>query len=177
MELESKILSKEILYILYESGKKVATAESCTSGRVAEAITNMPGASAYFAGGIVAYSDELKKRILKVDENLLEEKGAVCEEVVVQMVKGVCDMLDTDYAIATTGYAGPGGGTEGVPVGTIWVACGNKDKVLTYKITDNDGRDVNVSRATNKALSLFLEMLRDEYPQPDLSEVPTPEAK
>lgn len=177
MELESKVLSKEILYILYESGKTVSTAESCTSGRVAETITAMPGASAYFAGGIVAYSNEMKKNILGVSETVLEEKTAVCEEVAIQMVKGACKVLSTDYAIATTGVAGPGGGTLENPVGTIWVACGSKDNVKTFKITEDDGRDINVARATNQALTLFLEMLREEYPQPDLTEIPTPEAK
>lgn len=177
MELESKVLSKEILYILYESGKKLATAESCTSGRVAETITSMPGASAYFNGGIVAYSNEIKAGVLGVDKNVLEEKTAVCEEVAIQMVKGACETMSADYAIATTGIAGPGGGTLEIPVGTIWVACGTKDDVRTLKITENDGRDINVARATNKALQLFLELLREEFPQPDLTEVATPEAK
>lgn len=177
MEFESKILSKEILYILYESGKKVATAESCTSGRVAETITAMPGASAYFAGGIVAYSEDIKTKLLNVPVEILEEKTAVCEEVAVQMVKGACSVMDSDYALATTGVAGPGGGTPENPVGTIWVACGTKENVRTLKITEDDGRDINVARATHSVLGLFLEMLREEFPQPDLAEVATPEAK
>lgn len=177
MEFESKVLSKEILYILYESGKKVSTAESCTSGRVAETITAMPGASAYFAGGIVAYSNELKMNILKVPEDMIAAETAVSENVVVQMVKGACEALNTDYAIATTGIAGPGGGSPEIPVGTIWVACGSKDNVKTLKITEDEGRDINVARATNSALTLFLDLLKEEFPQPDLSEVATPEAK
>lgn len=177
MELESKVLSKEILYILYESGKKLATAESCTSGRVAETITAMPGASAYFNGGIVAYSNEIKIGVLGVDEGVIAEKTAVCEEVAVQMVKGACKTMNADYAIATTGIAGPGGGTLEIPVGTIWVACGTKENVRTLMISENDGRDINVARATNKALQLFLDLLREDFPQPDLTEVPTPEAK
>lgn len=177
MELESKVLAKEILYILYESGKTVSTAESCTSGRVAETITTMPGASAYFSGGIVAYSNEIKSGVLGVDVDVLEEKTAVCEEVAVQMVKGACKMMNTDYAIATTGIAGPGGGTLEIPVGTIYVACGTEDDVRVAKLTEDDGRDINVARATNKALALFLELLREEFPQPDMSEVPVPEAK
>lgn len=177
MELESKVLSKEILYILYESGKKLATAESCTSGRVAETITSMPGASAYFNGGIVAYSDEIKACLLGVDKDVIEEKTSVSEEVAIQMVKGACESMNADYAIATTGIAGPGGGTLQTPVGTIWVACGTKENVRTLMISENDGRDINVARATNKALQLFLELLREDFPQPDLAEVPAPEAK
>lgn len=177
MELESKVLSKEILYILYDSGKTLSTAESCTSGRVAEMITAMPGASAYFTGGIVAYSDKLKSDMLNVPADLIEEKTAVCEDIAIQMVKGACETLSTDYAIATTGYAGPGGGSVNAPVGTIWIACGSKDNVKTLKISEDDGREMNVARATSKALMLFLELLREEYPQPDLSEVATPVAK
>ena len=79
MQFENKVLSKEILFLLYESGKTLATAESCTSGKVAESITLMPGASAYFTGGIVAYSEEVKKSLLNVPEELIEEKTVVSE--------------------------------------------------------------------------------------------------
>ena len=177
MELESKVLSKEILSILYESGKTLSTAESCTSGRVAETITCMPGSSAYFAGGIVAYSEAAKESLLNVDHDVLEEQTAVCEEVARQMVVGACNALSTDFAVATTGLAGPGGGTPEIPVGTIWVACGSKDDVRTFKLTEDEGRDVNVARATSKALQLLLEFLREKFPQPDPSEAPAPEAK
>ena len=177
MQFETKVLSNEILFILYESGKTLATAESCTSGKVAESITLMPGASAYFTGGIVAYSEEVKKSLLNVPEELIEEKTVVSEEVAVSMAEGVCEVLNTDYAIATTGVAGPGGGTPEHPVGTIWIAAGKKGEMKTVKLTENDGRDINVSRATFRALQLLLEVLKEDFPQPDLSEVPTPEAK
>ena len=177
MQFENKVLSKEILFLLYESGKTLATAESCTSGKVAESITLLPGASAYFTGGIVAYSEEVKKSLLNVPEELIEEKTVVSEEVAVSMAVGVCEVLNTDYAIATTGVAGPGGGTPENPVGTIWIAAGKKGEMRTVKLTENDGRDINVSRATFRALQLLLEVLKEDFPQPDLSEVPTPEAK
>ena len=177
MQFENKVLSKEILFILYESGKTLSTAESCTSGKVAESITLMPGASAYFTGGIVAYSEEVKKSLLNVPEELIEEKTVVSEEVAIRMAEGACEVLNTDYAIATTGVAGPGGGTIENPVGTIWIAAGKKGEMKTVKLTENDGRDINVSRATFRALQLLLEVLKEDFPQPDLSEVPTPEAK
>ena len=177
MQFENKVLSKEILFILYESGKTLATAESCTSGKVAESITLMPGASAYFTGGIVAYSEEVKKSLLNVPEELIEEKTVVSEEVAIRMAEGACEVLNTDYAIATTGVAGPGGGTIENPVGTIWIAAGKKGEMRTVKLTENDGRDINVTRATFRALQLLLEVLKEDFPQPDLSEVPVPEAK
>lgn len=177
MELENKVLSKEILYIMYETGSTLSTAESCTSGRVAESITLMPGASAYFKGGIVAYSDELKAQLLGVDKEIIEKESAVCEDVAKQMAAGICEKLSSTYAIATTGFAGPGGGTEKAPVGTIWIACGTKDNIKTLKLTEDNGRDINVARATNAALKLLLEILKEDFPQPDLSEVAAPEAK
>lgn len=177
MQFENKVLSKEILFILYESGKTLSTAESCTSGKVAESITLMPGASAYFTGGIVAYSEEVKKSLLNVPEELIEEKTVVSEEVAIRMAEGACEVLNTDYAIATTGVAGPGGGTIENPVGTIWIAAGKKGEMRTVKLTENNGRDINVTRATFRALQLLLEVLKEDFPQPDLSEVPVPEAK
>ncbi len=177
MQFENKVLSKEILFILYESGKTLSTAESCTSGKVAESITLMPGASAYFTGGIVAYSEEVKKSLLNVPEELIEKKTVVSEEVAIRMAEGACEVLNTDYAIATTGVAGPGGGTIENPVGTIWIAAGKKGEMRTVKLTENDGRDINVTRATFRALQLLLEVLKEDFPQPDLSEVPVPEAK
>ena len=161
MSLENKIISKEIQQYLYDQGKTLATAESCTGGRIAEAIIAVPGASNYFKGGIISYTNEVKEQLLKVDHQVLEEKTAVCEEVAVQMVKGVCEALHTDFAISATGIAGPGGGTPEIPVGTIWLGYGSKDDVRTYKLTEDEGRDINLAIATRTALKLFLEYLKE----------------
>ena len=169
MELEKKVLSREIQTRLYESGKTLGTAESCTGGRVAEAIIATPGASAYFKGAIVSYTNEVKEKLLYVDHQLLEEKTAVCEEVAVAMVKGACETLNVDYAIAVTGIAGPGGGTREIPVGTIWLAFGAHDDVRTLKLDEDEGRDVNLSKATLAALQGFLSYLKDNLPLPDAS--------
>ena len=158
MNFENKILSKEIGQLLYNKEKSLATAESCTGGRVAEAIIAVPGASNYFKGGIVAYTDEVKADLLSVNPQLLEEKGAVSEEVAREMVKGVISRMKVDYAIAVTGYAGPGGGKE-APVGTIWLACGDKEEIETFMLSENNGRDVNLAVATNKALHMFHDFL------------------
>ena len=161
MSLENKIISKEIQQYLYDQGKTLATAESCTGGRIAEAIIAVPGASNYFKGGIISYTNEVKEQMLNVDPQVLEEKTAVCEEVAVQMVKGVCDALHTDYAISATGIAGPGGGTPEIPVGTIWIGYGSRDDVRTIKLTEDEGRDINLANATRTALKLFLEFLKE----------------
>ena len=162
MELESKILSKELQQFLYDNKKTLGTAESCTGGRIAEAIIAAPGASNYFKGGIIAYTNEVKEELLHVEHQTLEEQTAVCEDVVIQMVKGACETLHCDYAIAATGIAGPGGGTPNIPVGMIWIAYGTKDKVLTDKLEEDFGRDINLAIATNKALRLFLDFLKEE---------------
>jgi nicotinamide-nucleotide amidase len=147
MELENKILSKEIQQLMYESGKTLGTAESCTGGRIGEAIIATPGSSNYFKGGIISYTNEIKEQLLNVDHQLLEEKTAVCEEVAIAMVKGAIETLNVDYAISTTGIAGPGGGTKEIPVGTIWLACGSKDDIVTFKCEEDFGRDINLAIA------------------------------
>ena len=162
MDFESKIFSREVSEILWETEKTVGTAESCTGGRIGEAIIAVPGASKYFKGGIISYVDEVKENLLGVDHQLLEEKTAVCEEVAIAMVKGACKILNTDYAISATGFAGPTGGTADIPVGTIWLACGKPDRVVTVKLEKNHGRDINLVIATNKALELFLAFLKEE---------------
>ena len=165
MDFESKIISREISQLLWEREKTVGTAESCTGGRIAEAIIAIPGASKYYKGSIVSYTDEIKEKLLGVDHQLLEEKTAVCEEVAIAMVKGACKTLNTNYAIAATGVAGPGGGTKEKPVGTIWLACGTPDEVRTFKVCEDFGRDINLAIATNKAMQMFCDMLNDEDKQ------------
>ena len=162
IDFESKVISREVSQLLWEMEKTVGTAESCTGGRIAEALISIPGASKYFKGGIVCYVDEIKERLLNVDAQVLEEQTAVCEEVARQLVKGACHTLNTDYAIAATGFAGPTGGTKDIPIGTIWLACGNAEKQITFKVEEDHGRDINLAIATNKAMQMFLEFLKEE---------------
>ena len=154
MELETKILSKDIQQYLYDIKCTVATAESCTGGRIATAIIAVPGASDYFKGGVVSYTNEVKENLLHVSH----------ETVAKQMVVGACETLHTDYAIAATGCAGPSGGTPDIPVGTIWLACGNADDVHTLKLEADYGRDINLAVATNRALRLFIDYLKEKHP-------------
>lgn len=165
MEFEKKILSREIQQYLYESGLTVGSAESCTGGRIAESIIAVPGASTYFKGGIISYTNEIKESLLGVDHQLLEEQTAVCEDVAKSMVKGAIKALDVDFAIASTGTAGPGGGTPDIPVGTIWLACGNAENIVTMKLTEDYGRDINLAIATSKALQMFIDFLRTNMPK------------
>lgn len=161
MDFESKIISRQIGDILYASGLTIGTAESCTGGRISEAIIAIPGSSDYYKGGIVAYTDEVKVKLLGVSSEVLEEQTAVSEEVAREMVLGTLNAIGVDFAIASTGYAGPGGGTKEAPVGTIWLAYGNREEVRTFKLTEDFGRDINLSIATNKAIRLMLDFLKD----------------
>ena len=162
MDFEAKVTSRDISALLWEMEKTVSTAESCTGGRIAEAIIAVPGASKYFKGGIISYVNEIKESLLGVDPKVLEEQTAVCEEVAKEMVIGACKALNTDYAISATGIAGPTGGSKEIPVGTIWLACGNAERIETVKVEEDHGRDINLAIATNTAMQLFLNYLKAE---------------
>lgn len=137
----------------------VSTAESCTGGSIAARFTSIAGSSEYFTGGIVAYSNEVKMEILHVSPDTLKEHGAVSEETVVEMVKGAMKALKTDCAVATSGIAGPGGGTPEKPIGTVWIAAGYKNEIRTYRQETDHGRARNIENACNNALSLLRDLL------------------
>ena len=167
MDFECRVLSRNIQQALYDNQKTLGTAESCTGGRIAEAVISVPGASNYFKGGVVAYSDEVKEKMLGVPHSDIESHTAVSEQVAVAMAEGLCRAMGVDYAIATTGAAGPAGGTPEAPVGTIWIAYGAAGDMETFKLTEDFGRDINLSIATNKALRLFLNYLKERQPEED----------
>lgn len=163
MNVQTKVISREISEYLWRAEKTLSTAESCTAGLVAASIAALPGASNYFRGGVVTYVNELKTQLLDVSEDLLSERGAVSEEVARAMVAGAIERLQTDYAVAVTGYAGPGGGPE-APVGTIYVAVGRQDDIIVRELIGDDGREGNVARATLVALQMLLEKLKNDFP-------------
>lgn len=138
----------------------VAVAESCTGGRVAAALTSVPGSSQSFLGGVVAYDNSVKTRTLGVREQTLQRFGAVSEETALEMARGVRERLGTDYGISTTGVAGPSGGTPEKPVGLVWFAvCGNGvEKTLQRTMPPGD-RDSIQARATVAALTLLWKQL------------------
>lgn len=153
-------LEAELGILLRNQNKTLSTAESCTGGYIAHKITSIPGASDYFQGSLVAYQNAIKQNELKVPEEILNQYGAVSEECVREMVKGACQLFESDYAIATSGIAGPGGGTLEKPVGTVWIACGSKDAVKTKRFLFSRDRQRNIEAATTFALIEFWKMLR-----------------
>ena len=165
MDLDLKLVSKEINEILWRDCKTLSTAESCTAGRIASVITAVPGSSNYYKGGLICYADEVKVNLLGVDAAVIEANTPVCEEVVKQMVSGSNKLFDTDYAVAISGYAGPGGpdgGKSGVIVGTIWIAVGNARRTVTRVIEEDNGRDKNLSSATSIAMHMLLDFIKAE---------------
>lgn len=153
--------SKALGEILREKNKNLATAESCTGGNIAGIITAIPGSSGYFSGGIIAYSNEVKVKLLHVKEETLKNYGAVSEQTVVEMVKGVAEALNTGCAVATSGIAGPDGGTLEKPVGTIWIAAKYENKILTYRQKGDEGRLLNIKNAVKKAMEMMIQLIKE----------------
>ena len=162
MSLQNKFLSKELSDKFWKEDLTLATAESCTAGNIAAIITAIPGSSHFYKGGIVAYSDEVKTNLLGVSPETLQTKGAVSEETVIEMVKGAMKSMNSDCAVATSGIAGPTGGTPENPVGTVWIAAGIKDKIMTLKISGDEGRNKNIEKATLNALQLLLKLFQNQ---------------
>ncbi len=152
-------LEGAIAKLLIEQNLTIGTAESCTGGNIAHKITSLSGSSQYYLGSVVAYSNEVKKNVLNVKETTLEEHGAVSENTVVEMVKGTIKLLGCDYAIATSGIAGPTGGSEEKPVGTIWLACGTQDNIKTKKVQLGTDRLTNIGASSILALDMLRRML------------------
>ena len=148
---------------LIAKGKTLSTAESCTGGNIARLLTAQAGASAYFRGGVVAYSNEVKESALGVKHCTLEAHGAVSEETVREMVEGVRERLGADYAIATTGIAGPTGGTPEKTVGTVWVAVCSKDETVTQLMHYGDRRQQTIDRTTNQAYSMLMKLICQKH--------------
>ena len=135
----------------------MATAESCTGGNIAHEITRIAGSSVYFKGSVVAYSNEVKTRVLNVSSEILSGFGAVSRETVLQMVSGVQRLLSSDCAIATSGIAGAGGGSVEKPVGTVWIAVryGERSEVECFCFEGD--REQVIARATQSALLMLIQ--------------------
>ena len=156
-ESESGNIEEAVQKLFIHKGWTLSCAESCTGGAVAARITQHPGSSGYFLGSIVSYANEVKTAALNVPSELIEEKGAVSEEVVAQMVKGALDLTGSDFALAVSGIAGPSGGTKEKPVGLVWCAVQHRDgEPHIWKLNHYWPRHLVILRSVNSLLSNLL---------------------
>ena len=158
-ELEN-VVGKQLI----KENKDISVAESCTGGNVSSLLTSVPGSSKYFKGGMIAYSNEIKINSLEVPKVKIEKFGAVSREVVEEMAKKIRIKFKSSLGIASSGIAGPGGGTKDKPVGTVWIAIADKNNVMSKKLSLTDRRDVNITLSSISLLNIiriFLEKYRE----------------
>ena len=141
--------------LLKEKGQSLCTAESCTGGKIAHMLTSVPGSSAYYKGSVIAYDNSIKKELLGVPGEIIEKSGAVSEEVVRRMAEGAMKLMKADFSLATSGIAGPDGGTESKKVGTIWIAVASRKGCVAQKHVFGTDRLTNINRFAIAALSLL----------------------
>ena len=155
-------LEVEVGKLLNKRKHKLALAESCTGGLIGHRITSVPGSSEYFAGGIVAYAYEAKVRLLDVSWDTLNNVGAVSSETVLEMAHGAKKLMDADVAVSVSGIAGPGGGTEEKPVGTVWVGLVANDGEWSQVFHFEGDRDQNKADSADAALQVLLDYLQEK---------------
>ncbi len=160
---DDKTIAEVLGNILRERDLTVCSAESCTGGNIAHRIVQVPGSSDYFLGSVVSYSNDVKANVLGVSRNDISRFGAVSREVAEQMANGAMKLMRTDCAIATTGIAGPFGGTKFKPVGTVWFAVKLFDEIITDCIRFEGDRDTVIESATNHAMMMLINILRKRY--------------
>ena len=154
---------KRVHKLLMDRMLTLSVAESCTGGSIASRFTAMPGASAYFKGGVVTYWNQTKSLLLNVSADTIARYGVVSEQVVCQLAEGARHAVDTHYAIATTGMAGPSGGTPEIPVGTVWIAVSSPERTVTRLIHIKGNRDRVIREAGSAVIELLEEELTGEY--------------
>lgn len=161
--IDEDITMPELIFkMLAKSGKTLSVAESCTGGLISHQLTQMPGVSKVFVGAVISYSNSVKHHQLGVESTLFETVGAVSEQVVVQMAKGVRERLQTDYAIAVSGIAGPGGGSEDKPVGTVVISVCSKDEMLVKRHHFIGDRQNVINRSANAAFDMMRMLILEE---------------
>lgn len=157
---ENETLEQIVGKLLREMKKTISTAESCTGGYISHLITKVPGSSDYYIGSVISYSYEIKEFELSVSKVLLETQGAVSQQVVEQMAKAIRIKYKTDYSIAASGIAGPGGGTDEKPVGTVWIAIATPETVFSEKFLFGTNRERNIQKTANAALNMLRKELQ-----------------
>lgn len=167
---DTETVITQVASILSERKATLATAESCTGGLIGHLVTNLPGSSAWYIGGIISYSNELKHGFLGVRRETLVAEGAVSAPVAEKMAIGARQAFDTDYAISVTGIAGPGGGTETKPVGLTFIGVSTPDRTVVRRFVWNGCREANKQSSARAALDLLRELLmEDDDRQPSAS--------
>lgn len=159
---EEDTLQKVVGDLLKIKNKTLSTAESCTGGFVAHLITSVSGSSNYYLGSIVSYDNKIKMQELGVTEATLKSVGAVSEECVKQMANGIREKFNSDYAISTSGVAGPDGGTSEKPVGTVWIAISSKNKTIAQQFNMGDNRDRTIQRTALQSLDMLRKMILED---------------
>ena len=159
---EDDTLENCIGKLLKQHGKTISTAESCTGGLVASMITSVPGSSEYYLGSVVSYANSVKQEVLGVPAEIIKEFGAVSSECVGAMAEGVRKLTGTDFSVATSGIAGPGGGSAEKPVGLVWIGVSSQSGTQTYKLNFNSDRKRNIERFASSALYKILKKLEKE---------------
>jgi nicotinamide-nucleotide amidase len=152
---EDETMQEVLGKMLLKNKETISTAESCTGGAIASLITSVPGASAYFQGSIVSYSNVVKQSLLNVKKDTLENYGAVSEETVKEMLSGLLQKMNTTYGVAISGIMGPDGGTDDKPVGTVWIAVGSKESCKTFHLKQRFERKKNIEVTSTMALNLM----------------------
>jgi nicotinamide-nucleotide amidase len=160
-------LEESVSRLLKSKGKTMVTAESCTGGYIAHLITSKAGSSAVFNGSVIAYANEVKQNILGVKSETLQQYGAVSEQTVTEMVKGVLKAIRADYAIATSGIMGPDGGSPEKPAGTVWIAVGNKEKIKASKFFFRYDRTRNIEMTAQTALTVLRRFILEQEESAD----------
>lgn len=148
--------------VLKASGKTLSTAESCTGGTISALITSVPGSSEYFLGSVTSYANSVKENILGVPAKIIEEHGAVSSECVAAMAEGIRRITSSDYSVATSGIAGPGGGSDDKPVGTVWIGVSSDKGTETFRLRFNSDRKRNIERFSSSALHILLRKIKKE---------------
>ncbi|MCM1005106.1 MAG: CinA family protein [Prevotella sp.] len=167
LALEDTTISRILGNTLLDNELTVSSAESCTGGNIAHRIVENSGSSAYFLGSVVSYSNDIKARVLGVNRTLIDRHGAVSRPVVEEMVKGVCSLMHTRCGMATSGIAGPDGGSASKPVGTVWFAVKYDDLTVSEVRYFKGSRNEIIEAATNHAMVMLLNVIRNNYTPPE----------
>lgn len=154
-------LEETLGHLLKQQHRTMGTAESCTGGYIAHRVTSIPGSSAYYKGSIISYANEIKENVLHVQHNTLQQHGAVSEATIQQMVHGALTTLNVDYVVATSGIMGPDGGTSEKPVGTVWIAAGNRTHIVTKLLQLHFDRQRNIDLTASQAMDLLRKFIKE----------------